>query len=308
MPSLNSPLDIVNEAKKQGWRVEDTKSGIKLFPPDPNMPPVGTHLVKSGRLSSSNGDSYRGVKQFRRDMRRSGFDETWGRQNKKESKPMESVGLGSLAQLITAPEGPKIAPKPTNGSLPQFEKKEETNVPPPTKIKDNNGGNRYIDRLPPEVDGHALGKHIAKLRRDARVSQAVLAHNAGLKAGHIGSIESGSRPSMGALGKIAEAVGTTAEKILRDSGYAGPLWVKHVPGATDIGRGIPAESPVAPKPDTGTRIKQVLTVSNRVELKQEEVYQALFIYLGQENVKLPPLKELSMSCSNIVLSWTEEEA
>lgn len=39
--------DILRAALEQGWRIEPTKKGFGLFPPDPDQPPYFVHKTPS---------------------------------------------------------------------------------------------------------------------------------------------------------------------------------------------------------------------------------------------------------------------
>lgn len=72
------------------------------------------------------------------------------------------------------------------------------------------GGRRY-DQIPELVP---FGKHIAKLRKDADLSQEHVAFEAGLDRGYLSGIENGKRnPSVLQLLKLAKGLGVTPKDL-----------------------------------------------------------------------------------------------
>jgi hypothetical protein len=55
---------VIAEATKQGWRVEQTKAGYMLYPPDRTLSPVAVHRTPSDR---------RAIRNFRAEMTKRGF-------------------------------------------------------------------------------------------------------------------------------------------------------------------------------------------------------------------------------------------
>lgn len=55
---------IIKAAERQGWRVERTKAGYLLYPPDRRLGPVAVHRTPSDR---------RAVRNFRAEMVKRGF-------------------------------------------------------------------------------------------------------------------------------------------------------------------------------------------------------------------------------------------
>jgi hypothetical protein len=56
--------EVIAEATQQGWRVEQTKGGFMLYPPDRMLSPVAVHRTPSDQ---------RAIRNFRAEMTKRGF-------------------------------------------------------------------------------------------------------------------------------------------------------------------------------------------------------------------------------------------
>lgn len=56
---------IIRECERQGARIEQTKKGLMIYPPDPTKQPVSVHRTPSDR---------RALQNTLRDLRHAGFD------------------------------------------------------------------------------------------------------------------------------------------------------------------------------------------------------------------------------------------
>lgn len=279
--------DVFDAAIAQGWTWKPTKKGVLLYPPDKSKPPVGTHGIKQNGTQSNNNSDWRGLKRFLADMRNSGFKE-----DEEAKVDREVVGLANIQE---------IAKPSTNGQAPPKAKESK-----PEKPKKRFGRIPGSGDLPEGVIAKELGARVNLLRRKHKMSQEDLGLLIDCHSTSISKIERGKvRPSRKLAQSMAQALDTTTRYLMYGT-------ENHKPREIDDAD-TPKEAPPPQKVKPVGRVKEkVVTVTRKTcELTGHEVYQALFVLLGHENVKLPPYEslivdEFDADSMRMVLSWKEE--